>query len=162
MSQQWDMSNLEIYKVPCKDCSNCILTAKGPVKSTDINPKTGKGPLTKNIGKYYFACDKSGCNYFRWHSTKWAKFISENPSNNSINANSNTDTMNENKFIDEFQNIVSNLENISLEMVDYNTKIILKSKLETLINKLINSQEIPKQKFDKYLKITTEFIGYLN
>ena len=160
MSQQFDMTNLEIYKLPCTLCSNCILTAKGPVKLSDINPKTGNVPLTKNLGKYYFACDKSGCNYFRWFENKWPKYISENPNINS--ENSNSDIMNENKFINEFQSIVANLENISLEMVDHNTKIILKGKLETLIEKLINSPVIPKQKFDKYLKITTEFIECLN
>ena len=164
MEEQYDMTNLEIYKIPCKNC-DCTLRVQGPVKTVDFNPKTGKAPLLKNVGKYYFACNISGCTYFRWFKDKWPKYIAQNTGDNTVsNTDNNTvsNTVGETEFYNEFEEIVNNLSIISLEMVDSNTKQVLKVKLEVLLEKLSNSSEIPKNKFDQYLKFTSDFLEMLN
>ena len=151
----YNMNDLSVYNLPCGKC-NKILNLRGPIEPTDINPKTGNPPLSKNIGRYFWVCEK--CSYFRFFDLKWPKYLQENNLQGSTNQQS---SISDTEFQKEFDNIINCLSEVSFQMVDDNTKILLKGKLEDLINKLNSSIEIPASKCDKYLEVTSQFIELL-
>ena len=64
-------------------------------------------------------------------------------------------------ILKEFDVIVNSLSQVSFQMVDANTKILLKGKLEDLITKLNSSIEIPKNKCTEYINLTSQFMNLL-
>jgi hypothetical protein len=156
----FDMTNLDVYKLPC-NCNGCseILELQGPIKPTDLNPKTGLPPKHQNIGRYFWVCNNvinnKPCKFYRFFDLKWPKYIKENPISNQENP------ISDKEFKKEFDVIVNSLSQVSFQMVDANTKILLKGKLEDLITKLNSSIEIPKNKCTEYINLTSQFMNLL-
>jgi len=120
---KWDMSDLNVYVITCTHCLNDVGVV-GPVKVDE-----GK---TKNVGRYYYSCNTINCNFFRWFEHKWPKVCHM--------------ILNENKINSELDEITEIFKSVSIHTIDKESRLLLISKLNSIIEKLKKTNEISKKK----------------
>jgi hypothetical protein len=143
--QGYDMSNLCKYCINCKDCPQKVNVYKANVSD---NPK----PLAKNVGRYYYSCDKTnsnGCKFFRWFEHKWPKVKHEYPDNEVVN-----ETDYENTVID-IKDLVAQVDSMEISLLTTQQKNWLRNNIQNLIDKINSESTISYSKKQNYLQYLT-------